>query len=129
MLSRPYQRIRLVITIQKKYSLTYLQRTLSFQKRSSSNVWLYRCQTGKKKVHFCLQWTQNVRLDYMIQNQHSLPFAVCLIALVMPSLLLKHNNETSNRWQTILILIVFKRWTFETIASKSRIFCSYLTPV
>ena len=39
----PYQQIPLVITIQRKYSLTHLRRTVSWllKERSKSNFWLY----------------------------------------------------------------------------------------
>ena len=81
----PYHQIP-IITIQKKYSLTYLRRSTYHFVVIEGKV---KCQifgsTGVKQVkmiQFCWQWCQNVHLVNTMKNQKSLPYVRCFVTVV-----------------------------------------------
>ena len=72
---KPYQQIPLIITIQKKYSLTYHFVVIEEKVRGQN--------FGSTGVKFCWQWSQNDRLVNTIQIQTSLLCVACFGNMVM----------------------------------------------
>ena len=71
---KPYQQMPLVITIQKKYSLAYLRRTVFVGIEEKVRGQFFDSTRVKtvKMIQFCWQWSQNARLVNTIQIQNSL---------------------------------------------------------
>ena len=81
----PYHQIP-IITIQKKYSLTYLQRSMYhfvvIEGKVKGQIFGSTGVKQVKMIQFCWQWSQNVHLVNTMKNQKSLPYVRCFDTMV-----------------------------------------------
>ena len=86
----PYHQIPLVITIQKKYTLTYLitkryvatYRFVIIEGKVKGQIFDSTGVKQVKMIQFCWQWSQNVHLVNTMKNQNSFPNERCFVAMV-----------------------------------------------
>ena len=80
----PYHQIPLILTIRKKYRLTYLRpyRFVVIEGRVKGQIFGSTGVKQVKMIQFCWQWSQNIHLVNTMKNQDSLPYVRCFVTMV-----------------------------------------------